>query len=407
MLATMNWRKIVSLGYQFDKMDLGISQIKRRDGILAYPPSHSPLLPPHPASVSSPYIHLAAYEKDSSPSPPTSSGSKISPAILFIIIILAVVFFISGLLHLLVRFLIKQPSSNPSAQSSNYPEVPHSDAIQRQLQQLFHLHDSGLDQAFIDSLPVFLYKDIMGLKEPFDCAVCLCEFSEQDKLRLLPLCGHAFHINCIDTWLLSNSTCPLCRGTLYASGFPFENPVFEFNDEREEDGFSGEVEDGHPGGQKPAELEETGGLEKRVFSVRLGKFRSSNGDEGGGGGGETSSSNLDGRRCFSMGSYQYVVGDSNLQVTYCGNRDGNGDGRKQQQMKTRGCDGNFSIEVDVEGGKKLCGGSKGESFSVSKIWLWSKKGKSTSSSDAQLGNGILPPHSSNSGLPWIERTHNV
>uniref|UniRef100_A0A3Q7IUH8 Aminotransferase-like plant mobile domain-containing protein n=1 Tax=Solanum lycopersicum TaxID=4081 RepID=A0A3Q7IUH8_SOLLC len=51
---------------------------------------------------------------------------------------------------------------NPSSQSNGYPEVSSSDALQRQLQQLFHLHDSGLDQTFIDALPVFLpvfYKD--------------------------------------------------------------------------------------------------------------------------------------------------------------------------------------------------------------------------------------------------------
>ncbi|CAI9281200.1 unnamed protein product [Lactuca saligna] len=76
----------------------------------------------------------------------------------------------------------------------------------------------------------------MGSKEPFDCAVCLCEFSEQDKLRSLPLCSHAFHIHCIDNLLLSNSSCPLCRGTLFTPGFLVENPVLDFHDDsREED----------------------------------------------------------------------------------------------------------------------------------------------------------------------------
>nr|ACU20417.1 unknown [Glycine max] len=194
------------------------------------------------SSESLPYS--SAYKKQLAPPPPldSSSGTRISPAVVFIFVILAIVFFISGLLHLLVRFLIRhRPSSSSSiSQSNRYPNdmSESNDPYQRQLQQLFNLHDSGLDQAFMDALPVFLYKDIIGLKEPFDCAVCLCQFSEQDMLRLLPLCNHAFHIDCIDTWLLSNSTCPLCRGSLYDPGFAFENPVYDLEGVREEDGVS-------------------------------------------------------------------------------------------------------------------------------------------------------------------------
>lgn len=44
-----------------------------------------------------------------------------------------------------------------------------------------------------------------------DCSVCLNEFQEDDTLRLLPKCNHAFHIACIDTWLRSHTNCPLCR----------------------------------------------------------------------------------------------------------------------------------------------------------------------------------------------------
>lgn len=347
---------------------------------------------------------------DSSPplqsAPSTSSGSKISPAVLFIIVILAVIFFISGLLHLLVRFLMKHRSGSSVSESERYPELSGSDAFQRQLQQLFHLHDSGLDQAFIDALPVFLYKDIMGLKEPFDCAVCLCEFSEEDKLRLLPVCSHAFHIDCIDTWLLSNSTCPLCRGTLFSSGFPIENPVFDLEDPREEDGL-GLASNGGSGigigigigislGPKPAGNND---ISKRVFSVRLGKFRSSN--EAGKGGvvrgeGETSSSDLATRRCYSMGSYQYIEADSELQVALCPSKRSNtSSGSKIGRIRC-GQNGNSSNYADIEG-KKISLRSKGESFSVSKIWQWSKKGKFPSSSDTPLGTSSVT-----AGLPWID-----
>lgn len=337
-------------------------QITRKDGASYYyfyppPPSLSSPLPPPP-------------------SPPPPPGSKISPAVLIVIVILAVLFFISGLLHLLVRFLTKHP--NPSS-SNGYPEISTSEALQRQLQQLFHLHDSGLDQAFIDALPVFLYGEVVGPNEPFDCAVCLCEFTHNDKLRLLPTCSHAFHITCIDTWLLSNSTCPLCRATLFAPGFPVENPIFEFDEcQDEDDGCSRIGELGFPN-QKRAEIEVD---KKGVLPVRLGKFRKLDGgssthlDE-------ASNSNLDARRCYSMGSYQYVLGKTNLRVALCP-----GQRRKSNKVVTskeeHGGDSNSPVEGDLEG-KKISNMSRGDSYSVSKIWLWRKKGDLPSSSSGDAG----------------------
>jgi hypothetical protein len=48
-------------------------------------------------------------------------------------------------------------------------------------------------------------------QEGLECAVCLCQFEDNDILRLLPKCQHAFHVDCVDLWLASHSTCPLCR----------------------------------------------------------------------------------------------------------------------------------------------------------------------------------------------------
>ncbi|KAL8532637.1 hypothetical protein ACS0TY_009010 [Phlomoides rotata] len=281
-------------------------------------------------------------------------GSKTSPIILFTIVVLAVVFFIAAIAHLLVRFLLKQRRS-----SQPHSEMSTSGPFQRQLQHLFRLHDSGLDQSQIDALPLFLYRDVMGLKEPFDCAVCLCEFSEEDKLRLLPLCSHAFHIDCIDTWLLSNSSCPLCRGVILSHGVSFENPVFYFDDNKE-------VEDGgFADGSSVIN-------EKRVFSVRLGKYRNGGNQETEMG--ESSNRNLDCRRCYSMGSFQYVVADSELQVALFPSRRERGRGGGQIGNFTSG--GDCVAEADE---KRISSRVKGESFSVSKIWMWSKKGKIPSS----------------------------
>ncbi|KAL3575287.1 hypothetical protein D5086_023388 [Populus alba] len=343
--------------------------VKQKDGFTINP---TPL--PPPPSISAPYNSLN-YEKESTP--PSSSFNKLSPVLLLVIVIFAVVFFVSGLLHLLVRFLLKRASFSPIYHSNRYPETSGSHSLQRQLQQLFRLHDSGLDQAFIDALPVFYYKDIMGLKEPFDCAVCLCEFSDQERLRLLPLCSHAFHINCIDTWLLSNSTCPLCRGTLLGSSLPMENPLFNFDLSRElSNGFSCEEECGSVNCQKSATIvEDKSDGEKRVFSVRLGKFRTLNDGEGVGEKqhGETSRCNLDARRCYSMGTVQYVEGESNLQVALS-------QGNLNDGGRDNGCP---SPDEDVED-KKIRGRTRGDSFSVSKIWLWSKKSRFPTSSSIHM-----------------------
>ncbi|KVH97803.1 RING-H2 finger protein ATL47-like [Cynara cardunculus var. scolymus] len=342
--------------------------------------------------------------------PPPLSNSKTSSTFLFarnIIIVIAIMFFICGLLHILVRYLMKRKrlllssSSNSHFQSSRFQENGDGgvdgdgDAYERQLQQLFNLHDSGLDQAFIDALPVFSYKELMGLKEPFDCAVCLCEFTNQDNLRLLPLCSHAFHMHCIDTWLLSNSTCPLCRGTLFTPGFSVENPVFEFDDSREE-GEEGDGDDGHGHGvfghfKKPEEG--IIGNEKRVYLVRLGKFRATNvGKREEKEVGETSNSNFDARRCYSMGSYEYVVGNSDLKVAFVPNRGSFGNKDVTGFDKDKG---NSSIDGGIDG-KKISNRSKGESFSVSKIWLWSKKDHHHHK--PQVSSGIHHNHMVNSSV---------
>ncbi|GJM88108.1 hypothetical protein PR202_ga04135 [Eleusine coracana subsp. coracana] len=46
-----------------------------------------------------------------------------------------------------------------------------------------------------------------------ECAVCLKDFDELDKIRAMP-CAHAFHEDCIFRWLRRNATCPLCRHPL-------------------------------------------------------------------------------------------------------------------------------------------------------------------------------------------------
>ncbi|KAL1813914.1 hypothetical protein ACET3Z_023979 [Daucus carota] len=74
-----------------------------------------------------------------------------------------------------------------------------------------HRKNSGIDPNIIDLLPVFRFSSLKGQKDGLECAVCLTNYEPSEVLRLLPKCKHAFHVECLDTWLDAHSTCPLCR----------------------------------------------------------------------------------------------------------------------------------------------------------------------------------------------------
>ncbi|KAJ1692085.1 hypothetical protein LUZ63_008783 [Rhynchospora breviuscula] len=89
------------------------------------------------------------------------------------------------------------PSSGNINDSSPDSSPPSSPRATLQLQVL-------------TSLPVLEFR-CSGLGKAEECAVCLAEFKDGDKVRVLPRCQHQFHVDCIDTWFQSHASCPLCR----------------------------------------------------------------------------------------------------------------------------------------------------------------------------------------------------
>jgi E3 ubiquitin-protein ligase ATL6/9/15/31/42/55 len=76
----------------------------------------------------------------------------------------------------------------------------------------------GLDAEVVETFPTMRYAEAKALQVDkggaLECAVCLSEFEDEERLRLLPKCSHAFHPDCIGQWLASHVTCPVCRCNL-------------------------------------------------------------------------------------------------------------------------------------------------------------------------------------------------
>ncbi|KAF0901591.1 hypothetical protein E2562_003562 [Oryza meyeriana var. granulata] len=75
-----------------------------------------------------------------------------------------------------------------------------------------------------------------------------------------------------------------------------------------------------------------------------------------------------------MGSYQYVLAEASLQVSVHW-RHGDGNGRVGATRLRERARRRQPGRQRRRGGKKIGAGSKGDSFSVSKIWQWPRQGK--------------------------------
>ena len=50
------------------------------------------------------------------------------------------------------------------------------------------------------------------MTEQSECTICLLDYNEETKTETK--CNHTFHTECLDKWLQTNYTCPLCRTEL-------------------------------------------------------------------------------------------------------------------------------------------------------------------------------------------------
>lgn len=89
----------------------------------------------------------------------------------------------------------------------------HRFALETPEQAAARLAATGLKKSHLRQIPIAVYGS--GVEIPAtECPICLGEFEDGEKVRVLPECNHGFHVRCIDTWLLSHSSCPNCRHSL-------------------------------------------------------------------------------------------------------------------------------------------------------------------------------------------------
>ncbi|KAK8582706.1 hypothetical protein V6N13_069478 [Hibiscus sabdariffa] len=190
-------------------------------GFTAWAPSPSPSFSPSPSSSSS-----------SSFSPPSPSKLPVdfSPPLIAMVVVVAAAFLIVTYSRLISKRLIpiilrlfnfvcrrrrRRRRYLPST-TTDLDSLPPSDPFE------LPFSPYGLDDSAIKTLPLSLYTlKTRPNDSPKDCAVCLLEFEDNEYVRTLPVCSHAFHVDCIDVWLKSHANCPLCRAGIFAAESPF------------------------------------------------------------------------------------------------------------------------------------------------------------------------------------------
>ncbi|KAL6124684.1 hypothetical protein ACLB2K_077196 [Fragaria x ananassa] len=143
------------------------------------------------------------------------SGINFSPLIIALIGIVASAFILVTYYTIISKYCRRRTGARDIDREANPNTVNES----------WQGSNTGMEESLIKSITVHKFKKNDGVVEGTDCSVCLSEFQENESLRLLPKCSHAFHVPCIDAWLKSHSSCPLCRSNIAAPAIALVPPA--------------------------------------------------------------------------------------------------------------------------------------------------------------------------------------
>ncbi|GAU49727.1 hypothetical protein TSUD_32060 [Trifolium subterraneum] len=171
---------------------------------------------------------------------------RVSPSMAIIIVILIAALFLMGFFSLYIRRCADSPSNS----------IRNMAGIAGRSRRAAR----GLDASILETFPIFEYSVVkihkIG-KGALECAVCLNEFEETETLRLIPKCDHVFHPECIDEWLGSHTTCPVCRANLVPQPGDSVHGVPVFNTEPEDIEAQNETVESIPEHQNEGSIKES------------------------------------------------------------------------------------------------------------------------------------------------------
>uniref|UniRef100_K3WVV2 RING-type domain-containing protein n=1 Tax=Globisporangium ultimum (strain ATCC 200006 / CBS 805.95 / DAOM BR144) TaxID=431595 RepID=K3WVV2_GLOUD len=81
------------------------------------------------------------------------------------------------------------------------------------------MRGKGATKDVINQLTTQKFQPTQFAPEDSSCCICLNEYEPLQDLRVLP-CSHHFHKECVDEWLMVNSTCPTCRTSIFTTDAP-------------------------------------------------------------------------------------------------------------------------------------------------------------------------------------------
>ncbi|WCJ18787.1 RING/U-box superfamily protein [Euphorbia peplus] len=178
-------------------------------------------------------------------------------------------------------------SGSPDPRNEEFLDEDHGPVLDH---PIWYIHTVGLQPSVINQISVFKFRKSLRIVDGTDCSVCLSEFVDDDNLRVLPKCNHAFHLPCIDTWLSSHTNCPMCRAPVVVVaaaaaaastsvgpvGYSEEEVQVESGDgeifqegDRDRDDVDVDVDDGEDGRKGNEEEGKEGGIQALRRSISL------------------------------------------------------------------------------------------------------------------------------------------